>query len=176
VPHSVVWSVQDASYILADQAARLLDEPEGCRNSAPSMGKLALELGISGRQLRRIFKAPFGVSHIQHLQTRRLLTARQLLADTLLPVTQIALMSGFASVRRINAAFVAHYKLNPRRACKWWHCQRFTAERTASGDKPGTYRVWPGWPKLHHRPDRRDAAIRSSIPGQVRGASPRYKY
>ena len=27
-PHSVVWSIQDASYILAHQAARLLDEPE----------------------------------------------------------------------------------------------------------------------------------------------------
>jgi AraC family transcriptional regulator of adaptative response / DNA-3-methyladenine glycosylase II len=50
---------------------------------------------------------------MQYLQTRRLLTAKQLLADTNLPITQIALISGFASVRRFNAAFAQHYKLNP---------------------------------------------------------------
>ncbi|MCY1166060.1 putative bifunctional transcriptional activator/DNA repair enzyme AlkA [compost metagenome] len=55
----------------------------------------------------------FGVSPMQYLQTRRLHIAKQLLADTDLPITQIALMSGYASVRRFNAEFVAHYKLNP---------------------------------------------------------------
>ena len=112
-PHSVVWSIQDASYILAHQAARLLDAPESWLESSPTVDKLALKLGISDRHLRRIFEAQFGVSPLQYLQTHRLLTAKQLLADTLLPVTQIALMSGFASVRRFNAAFAAHYKLNP---------------------------------------------------------------
>ena len=112
-PHSVVWSIQDASYILAHQAARFLDEPESWLDSSPSVKKLALKLGISDRHLRRIFEAQFGVSPLQYLQTRRLLTAKQLLADTQLPVSRIALMSGFASVRRFNAAFIAHYKLNP---------------------------------------------------------------
>ncbi len=114
-PHSVVWSIQDASYILAHQAARLLDEPESWLglDTAPTVEKLALKLGISGRHLRRIFEAQLGVSPLQYLQTRRLHTAKQLLADTLLPITQIALISGFASVRRFNAAFAAHYQLNP---------------------------------------------------------------
>ena len=112
-PHSVVWSIQDASYMLAHQAAKLLDEPEGWLDGSPSVEKLALKLGISDRHLRRIFEAQLGVSPLQYLQTRRLLSAKQLLADTQLPVTQIALMSGFASVRRFNAAFAAHYKLNP---------------------------------------------------------------
>ena len=112
-PHSVVWSIQDASYILAHQAARLLDEPDDWADTSPSVEKLALKLGISDRHLRRIFEAQFGVSPLQYLQTRRLLTAKQLLADTQLPVTHIALMSGFASVRRFNAAFSAHYRLSP---------------------------------------------------------------
>ena len=140
-PHSVVWSIHDSSYILAHQAARLLDEPEswldmnadptliaspmtlppkaavqagaGPSLRTPSVKKLALKLGISDRHLRRIFEAQFGVSPLQYLQTRKLLTAKQLLADTQLPVAHIALMSGFASVRRFNAAFAAHYKLNP---------------------------------------------------------------
>ena len=112
-PHSVVWSIQDASYILAHQAARLLDEPDAWADATPSVEKLASRLGVSDRHVRRIFEAQFGVSPMQYLQTRRLHTAKQLLADTALPITQIALMSGYASVRRFNAAFVEHYKLNP---------------------------------------------------------------
>ena len=112
-PHSVVWSIQDASYILAHQAARLLDEPEVWAEDGPSVEKLAARLGVSDRHVRRIFEAQFGVSPMQYLQTHRLHTAKQLLADTNLPITQVALISGFASVRRFNAAFVEHYKLNP---------------------------------------------------------------
>ena len=112
-PHSVAWSIQDASYILAHQAARLLDEPDSWTDSAPSVEKLAARLGVSSRHVRRIFEAQFGVTPLQYLQTRRLLSAKQLLADTNLPITQVALVSGFASVRRFNAAFVQHYRLNP---------------------------------------------------------------
>ena len=112
-PHSVAWSVQDASFILAHQAARLLDEPEVWGNTAPSVGHLAARIGVSDRHVRRIFEAHFGVSPLQYLQTRRLLTAKQLLADTDLPIAQVALVSGFASVRRFNAAFLGHYQLNP---------------------------------------------------------------
>ena len=112
-PNSIAWSIQDASYILAHQAARLLDEPEPWSDATPSVEQLAARLGVSDRHVRRIFEAQFGVSPVQYLQTRRLLTAKQLLADTDLPITQVALISGFGSVRRFNAAFVAHYKLNP---------------------------------------------------------------
>jgi len=114
-PHSVVWSIQDASYILAHQAARLLDEPEAWDGAPLSVEQLAARLGVSDRHVRRIFEAQFGVSPVQYLQTRRLLTAKQLLADTDLPITQVALVSGYSSVRRFNAAFVEHYGLNPTR-------------------------------------------------------------
>ncbi len=112
-PQSVVWSIQDASYILAHQAARLLDAPEALGDDPPTVDKLAARLGVSDRHVRRIFEAQFGVSPLQYLQTRRLLTAKQLLADTCLPITQVALISGFGSVRRFNAAFLSHYGLNP---------------------------------------------------------------
>jgi len=112
-PRSVAWSIQDASYILAHQAARLLDEPEAWGDGSPSVEQLAHRLGVSDRHVRRIFEAQFGVSPVQYLQTRRLLTAKQLLADTDLPMTQIALVSGYQSVRRFNAAFLEHYGLNP---------------------------------------------------------------
>jgi AraC family transcriptional regulator, regulatory protein of adaptative response / DNA-3-methyladenine glycosylase II len=112
-PQALRWSVQDASAMLAQQAARLLDEPEAWGGDAPSVDLLAQRLGISGRHLRRIFEMQLGVSPLQYLQTRRLLSAKQLLADTGLPITQVALISGFGSVRRFNAAFTAHYGLSP---------------------------------------------------------------
>ncbi len=112
-PGSLVWSTQDASRVLALQAARLLDEPEAWGDQAPSVEQLAARLGVSSRHVRRIFEAQLGVSPLQYLQTRRLLTAKQLLADTALPISQVALLSGFASLRRFNAAFAQHYGLNP---------------------------------------------------------------
>ncbi len=113
-PQALAWSVQDASGILVRQALRLIDAPQAW--DAPEglgVARLAQRLGVSDRHLRRIFEAALGVSPLQYLQTRRLLLAKQLLTDTRLPVTQVALSSGFGSVRRFNAAFAAHYGLNP---------------------------------------------------------------
>ena len=113
-PRAASWSTEDASRILALQAARLIDEPDSWSDEGPGIAQIAARLGVSDRHLRRIFEAQFGVSPLQYLQTRRLLAAKQLIADTTLPMAQVALASGFASVRRFNAAFVAHYGLNPR--------------------------------------------------------------
>ena len=112
-PRAASWSTEDASRILALQAARLIDEPDAWDDDGPGAARIAARLGVSDRHLRRIFEAQFGVSPLQYLQTRRLLAAKQLIADTRLPMTQVALASGFASVRRFNAAFVSHYGLNP---------------------------------------------------------------
>ncbi len=107
------WSMQDASAILATQAAALMDAPAPSGLPAMTVQRLALRLGISDRHLRRIFEAQMGVSPLQYLQTRRLLSAKQLLTDTSLAVARVAELSGFASVRRFNTAFVTHYGLNP---------------------------------------------------------------
>ncbi len=108
------WSTEDASAILQQQATQWLDNPQHWRDLDGNMGdRLAAHLGVSDRHLRRVFEDRIGVSPLQYLLTRKLLTAKQLLADTDLPVTQIAEASGFASVRRFNAAFLDHYRLNP---------------------------------------------------------------
>jgi AraC family transcriptional regulator of adaptative response / DNA-3-methyladenine glycosylase II len=108
------WSVMDASRTLAEQAAVLLDaqlaEPQSGK-----LGALAAHLGVSDRHLRRIFFAHWGVTPLQYLQTRRLLLAKALLTDSMLPITQVALASGFGSVRRFNAAFMDNYRMSPSR-------------------------------------------------------------
>jgi AraC family transcriptional regulator of adaptative response / DNA-3-methyladenine glycosylase II len=110
---SLTWSLQDASTILAVQAARLLDRAAGNASGPVSLAEAALRLGVSERHMRRIFEAHWGISPLQYLQTRRLLSAKQLLTDTHLPIAQVAALSGFNSVRRFNAVFVERYRLQP---------------------------------------------------------------
>ena len=108
------WSVMDASRTLARQAAHWLDAQVGDAEPV-SVAQLADRLGVSDRHLRRIFLAEHGVTPVQHLQTRRLLIAKQLLTDTTLPMTEVALASGFGSLRRFNAAFATRYRIAPSR-------------------------------------------------------------
>lgn len=108
------WSVMDASRTLARQAADWLDT-QSASGDAPNLAALAARLGVSDRHLRRIFQAEHGVTPVQYLQTRRLLLAKQLLTDTRMPVSQVALASGFGSLRRFNAAFAESYRMSPTR-------------------------------------------------------------
>ena len=134
------WSMQDAAAILAGQAAALMDAPHRAGAPALTVQRLALRLGISDRHLRRIFESQFGVSPLQYLQTRRLLSAKQLLTDTSLAVTQVAELSGFASVRGFNTAFATHYGLNPTQL------RRSTTPHAASAAQAGIH------VKLAYRP------------------------
>ena len=112
-PRDRHWSTEDAGDILVRQAATWLDQPDRGDGTASGVVQLASRLGVSDRHLRRLFENRLGVSPLQYLLTRRLLSAKQLLADTTLPVAEVALMSGFASVRRFNAAFAGRYGMNP---------------------------------------------------------------
>jgi AraC family transcriptional regulator, regulatory protein of adaptative response / DNA-3-methyladenine glycosylase II len=75
---------------------------------------LAERLGVGERQLRRLFKQHLGASPIAVTQTRRVLFAKQLIVETQMPLAEVALASGFGSVRRFNATFHALYDRPPR--------------------------------------------------------------
>ncbi len=78
-----------------------------------SVAELAAELGVSERHLRRALQRELGVSPVELAQTHRLLLAKRLLAETALPVTDIAFASGFESLRRFNVAFRERYGMSP---------------------------------------------------------------
>lgn len=78
-----------------------------------SVDGLAERLGVGGRQLRRLFQQHLGASPIAVAQTRRVLFAKQLIHDTRLPMTEIALAAGFGSVRRFNETFHELYQRPP---------------------------------------------------------------
>ena len=100
----------DAVPRLAEAAAQRI--ASGALNGH-GIDRLAEELGVSGRQLRRAMQQEFGVSPIELAQTHRLLLAKQLLTETHLPMSRVADASGFQSVRRFNALFRDRYRLNP---------------------------------------------------------------
>jgi AraC family transcriptional regulator of adaptative response / DNA-3-methyladenine glycosylase II len=86
-----------------------------------SVDQLAKHAGFSARQLRRLMVQSFGVTPVEIMQTERLLFAKKLLQETVLPAAQIALSAGFGSVRRFNALFHSRYSLSPtklRRSAK----------------------------------------------------------
>lgn len=74
---------------------------------------LAAHLGVGSRHLRRLFLRHLGATPSAVAQTRRLHFAKKLIDETQLPMTQIAMASGFGSVRRFNAAMRKVYQRTP---------------------------------------------------------------
>ena len=69
------------------------------------LDRLADRLGVGERQLRRLFRQHLGASPVSVAQTRRVLLAKQLIHETHLPMAEVALASGFGSIRRFNEIF-----------------------------------------------------------------------
>ena len=95
---------------LADRAWRQIRV--GALNQG-SVADLAQELGISERHLHRRLDQRFGAGPLALAQTQRLLLAKQLLTDTDQRLADLALASGFSSLRRFNAAFKQAYRMAP---------------------------------------------------------------
>jgi AraC family transcriptional regulator of adaptative response / DNA-3-methyladenine glycosylase II len=74
---------------------------------------LAERLGIGERQLRRLFAQHVGAAPVSVAQTRRVLLAKQLIHQTDLSMIEVALASGFGSVRRFNETFQNLYHRPP---------------------------------------------------------------
>jgi AraC family transcriptional regulator, regulatory protein of adaptative response / DNA-3-methyladenine glycosylase II len=74
---------------------------------------LAGRLGVGERQLRRLFRRHLGASPVAVAQTRRVLLAKQLIHETRLSMTEVALAAGFGSVRRFNETFQQLYDRPP---------------------------------------------------------------
>ena len=144
-------SFTDSSSVLADQAARWLAQAAHAGQD-PALPTIAARLGVTDRHLRRIFARRHGVTPVAWLGTQRLLLAKQLLTDTRLPVTQVALASGFGSLRRFNAAFAQRYRLSP------------TALRRDGAAEPGVLRL--AWRPPYDLDGLLGFIARRAVPGQ----------
>ncbi|HEY0197937.1 MAG TPA: AlkA N-terminal domain-containing protein [Rhodanobacter sp.] len=107
-PGNAVW--QRGEHVVA-RALKLIDAGMLADHS---LEQLAARVNIGARQLRRLFVEHLGAPPMDVHTTRRLLFAKQLLTETAMPVTQVALASGFGSLRRFNAAFAQANRIPPR--------------------------------------------------------------
>ncbi|HEY3864217.1 MAG TPA: DNA-3-methyladenine glycosylase 2 [Verrucomicrobiae bacterium] len=103
-------SLMEASSQLARSTAHYIGQDFLAERS---LSELADKLGVTDRQMRRVFREEFGVSPVEFWQTQRLLLAKQLLTDSAMPVISVALASGFQSLRRFNALVKERYRLTP---------------------------------------------------------------
>lgn len=103
-------SSMDATSHLARSAAIQISGDYLAEHSLP---ELAGKLGVSSRHLRQVFHDEFGVAPIEFWQTQRLLLAKRLLADSRMTITDVALASGFKSLRRFNTLMKARYRMTP---------------------------------------------------------------
>lgn len=78
-----------------------------------NLQQLSDKLGITDRYLRKLFEESYGVSPKTFALYQQCLFAKQLLHETNLSVTDIALASGFNSIRRFNDCFKQQMKLTP---------------------------------------------------------------
>jgi AraC family transcriptional regulator of adaptative response / DNA-3-methyladenine glycosylase II len=107
-PGDGAWRRGDAAVA---RALKLIDQ--GLLSDQP-LAALAERVHLGERQLRRLFVERLGAAPIGVHGTRRLLFAKQLLTETTLPITQVALAAGFGSLRRFNTTFQAAYRMAPR--------------------------------------------------------------
>jgi AraC family transcriptional regulator of adaptative response / DNA-3-methyladenine glycosylase II len=84
---------------IVSRALRLISE--GALDEG-SVEDLAGRVGVGARQLRRLFVEHLGSSPVKIAITHRIHFARNLIEETDLPITKIALSAGFTSIRQFN--------------------------------------------------------------------------
>lgn len=102
--------------IAADQPllARAVALIENRLDEGPPLAEVAAALGISLRQLQRLFRAKLGKSPALLAKELRLKRAQTMLQSRRLPVTAVALACGFHSSAYFSAAYHAHFGYSPR--------------------------------------------------------------
>lgn len=107
-PWTPAWNGTSA---IVAKALRLIGDGALDEDDMPSF---AARHGIGERQLRRLFLTHVGAPPIAVAQARRVHFARTLIAETALPLTDVAFAAGFGSIRRFNSAMRAAYRMAPR--------------------------------------------------------------
>jgi AraC-like DNA-binding protein len=92
---------------------RVLEYVDGHLQQPLSLARLAAAAHVSAAHLQRLFTAQIGPSVMQYVTARRLALARQLLAQTDLPVAEVARLTGFVHPAHFSRVFRAAVGLAP---------------------------------------------------------------
>lgn len=86
---------------------------EGSIDAPLGAEELADSAGVSVRQMERLFRRYLGTSPKRHYQTLRLNRAKDLLVQSNLSITEIAMATGFAAVSHFSKCFRAQFGVSP---------------------------------------------------------------
>jgi len=75
--------------------------------------QLAAVVGLGARQLNRLFKQKLGTSTIAFYRKLRLDISENLLLQSQLSITEIAIAAGFVSTAHFSSIFKSHYGVSP---------------------------------------------------------------
>ncbi|MEK0084136.1 GlxA family transcriptional regulator [Benzoatithermus flavus] len=95
---------------------RAIELLHGSIEQPPSLTAAAAALGVSPRQLQRLFTTHLGRSFKRFDRELRLERARELLEQTSLSVLEIAMATGFGSVEHFSRSYKALFGTSPGRA------------------------------------------------------------
>jgi AraC family transcriptional regulator of adaptative response/methylated-DNA-[protein]-cysteine methyltransferase len=101
------------SRAIVERAARLIAEEGALDRDGASVESLAERVGVGARHLTRLFSRHLGASPSQVARTARVQRAKRLLDQTDRPMTEVAMLAGFGSLRRFNAVFAEVYGRTP---------------------------------------------------------------
>ncbi len=78
-----------------------------------TLGGIAKALHINQYHLHHVFKRIAGLTPVEYLRDKRLTEAKQLLQDTVLNVTEVAVSVGFISAAHFSTLFRKQFGLSP---------------------------------------------------------------
>lgn len=113
-----------------DVLRRAIQSMEDHLEEPLTIPEVADRVGVSQRQLERLFKRHTHVSAVRYYRNARLDRARGLITQTTLPIIEVALASGFPSPENFSRAYKARFGLSPR-------------DDRVTGRVPFEFRPWP---------------------------------
>jgi AraC-like DNA-binding protein len=81
----------------------------------PTLSQVSALVGMSDSSFSRFFKTHTGNNFSDHLTTLKMWTARKLLSDTNVAVTDVCYEAGFSNISNFNKTFLARVGMTPSR-------------------------------------------------------------
>lgn len=105
--------VQDRYAIASARLAKAIELMESALDAPLSLREIAKKVGVSARQVERLFAEELRLAPTAFYRQRRLERARSLLRQTLQPVRDVALESGFGSTAHLSRAYRKAFGCTP---------------------------------------------------------------
>jgi transcriptional regulator GlxA family with amidase domain len=106
-------AIQNRYAVASPRLAQIIEMMESTLDEPVPLCEIATKVGISTRQIERLFKEQMGIGPSMFYLKRRLERARTLLRQTLLPIREVAVECGFGSTAHFSNAYKKSFGVPP---------------------------------------------------------------